>query len=84
VAQFYDSLGVIFLIAVPHHDGLFASEKTNGTQELLLTSPLTIWDVVLGKFAAGALFYPIWSRWSRCSRAPVPVRRPRGGQAVRA
>ena len=24
---------------------VFASEKTNGTQELLLTSPLTIWDI---------------------------------------
>jgi ABC-2 type transport system permease protein len=36
--------------------GLFAAEKTNGTQELLLTSPLTIWDIVLGKFLAGALF----------------------------
>jgi ABC-2 type transport system permease protein len=60
VAQFYDSLGVIFLIAVPAITmGLFASEKTNGTQELLLTSPLTIWDVVLGKFAAGAGFIAI-------------------------
>jgi ABC-2 type transport system permease protein len=36
--------------------GLFASEKTNGTQELLLTSPLTIWDIVLGKFLAAAIF----------------------------
>jgi ABC-2 type transport system permease protein len=34
----------------------FASEKTNGTQELLLTSPLTMWDIVLGKFLAGAAF----------------------------
>jgi ABC-2 type transport system permease protein len=36
--------------------GLFAAEKTNGTQELLLTSPLTIWDIVLGKFVAAAIF----------------------------
>ena len=36
--------------------GLFANEKANGTQELLLTSPVTIWEIVLGKFAAGAGF----------------------------
>ncbi len=60
VAQFYDSIGVILLIAVPGITmGLFAAEKTNGTQELLLTSPLTIWDVVLGKFAAAAAFIAI-------------------------
>jgi ABC-2 type transport system permease protein len=60
VAQFYDSMGVVLLFLVPGITmGLFASEKANGTQELLLTSPLTIWDVVLGKFAAGAGFIAI-------------------------
>jgi ABC-2 type transport system permease protein len=60
VAQFYDSMGVVLLFLVPGITmGLFAAEKTNGTQELLLTSPLTIWDVVLGKFAAGASFIAI-------------------------
>jgi len=60
VAQFYDSVGVVLLFLVPGITlGLFAAEKTNGTQELLLTSPLTIWDVVLGKFAAGAAFIAI-------------------------
>jgi ABC-2 type transport system permease protein len=60
VAQFYDSIGVVLLFLVPGITmGLFVSEKTNGTQELLLTSPLTIWDVVLGKFAAGAGFIAI-------------------------
>ena len=60
VAQFYDSMGVVLLFLVPGITmGLFAAEKTNGTQELLLTSPLTIWDVVLGKFAAGAGFIAI-------------------------
>ena len=53
-------MGVILLFLVPGITmGLFAAEKTNGTQELLLTSPLTIWDVVLGKFAAGAGFVAI-------------------------
>jgi len=60
IANYYDSIGVILLILVPAITmGLFAAEKTNGTQELLLTSPLTIWDVVLGKFVAGAAFVAI-------------------------
>jgi ABC-2 type transport system permease protein len=60
VTPFYETMSVIFLIAVPAITmGLFASEKTNGTQELLLTSPLTMWDVVLGKFTAGAGFIAI-------------------------
>jgi ABC-2 type transport system permease protein len=57
IGQFYQSMAVVLLFLVPGITmGLFASEKTNGTQELLLTSPLTIWDIVLGKFLAGALF----------------------------
>jgi ABC-2 type transport system permease protein len=36
--------------------GLYAAEKANGTEELLMTSPLTIWDIVLGKFLGGAIF----------------------------
>jgi gliding motility-associated transport system permease protein len=57
LSNFYDSMSIILLFLVPGITmGLFAAEKTNGTQELLLTSPLTIWDIVLGKFAAGAAF----------------------------
>jgi ABC-2 type transport system permease protein len=57
IREFYGSMSVVLLFLVPGVTmGLFASEKTNGTQEMLLTSPLTIWDIVLGKFLAGALF----------------------------
>lgn len=57
IAYFYDSMSVVLLFLIPGVTmGLFASEKSNGTQELLLTSPLTIWDIVFGKFAAAALF----------------------------
>jgi ABC-2 type transport system permease protein len=57
IAPYYQSLGVVLLFLIPGVTmGLFAAEKTNGTQELLLTSPLTIWDIVLGKFLAGAIF----------------------------
>lgn len=57
IANFYDTMSVVLLFLVPGITmGLFAAEKTNGTQELLLTSPLTIWDIVLGKFFGAALF----------------------------
>lgn len=57
IAPFYQMIDTVLLILVPGITmGLFTSEKANGTQELLLTSPLTIWDIVLGKFAAGAAF----------------------------
>ena len=60
VANFYDSMAVVLLFLIPGITmGLFVSEKTNGTEELLLTSPLTMWDIVLGKFAAGAAFIAI-------------------------
>jgi len=60
IKEFYGSMSVVLLFLVPGITmGLFAAEKTNGTQELLLTSPLTIWDIVLGKFLAGVLFVSV-------------------------
>ena len=57
IGQFYQSMSVVLLFLIPGITmGLFASEKSNGTQELLLTSPLTVTDIVLGKFIAGAIF----------------------------
>jgi ABC-2 type transport system permease protein len=57
IGQFYQSMTVVLLFLIPGVTmGFFSAEKTNGTQELLLTSPLTIWDIVLGKFLAGAVF----------------------------
>jgi ABC-2 type transport system permease protein len=55
--EFYGSISVVMLFLIPGITmGVYAAEKANGTEELLLTSPLTIWDIVLGKFAAGAIF----------------------------
>jgi ABC-2 type transport system permease protein len=60
IGPFLGSMDVVLWFLVPAVTmGLFAAEKTNGTQELLLTSPLTVWDIVLGKFAAGAAFIAI-------------------------
>jgi ABC-2 type transport system permease protein len=47
---------------------LWAEERRNGSIELLLTQPVTLWQAVLGKFLAAWLFvgialvltFPIW------------------------
>jgi ABC-2 type transport system permease protein len=52
---FLSLMSVVLLFLVPGITmGLFASEKANGTDELLLTSPLSIWEIVLGKYLAAA------------------------------
>jgi ABC-2 type transport system permease protein len=57
IAPFLDVMSVVLLFLIPGVTmGLFAAEKANGTQELLLTSPLTLWELVLGKFLAAAVF----------------------------
>jgi len=55
ITPFYQIMWIVLLFLVPGLTmGLFASEKTNGTQELLMTSPITIWELVLGKYLAAA------------------------------
>ena len=57
ITFFYSSMFLVLIFLIPGLTmGLLAAEKTNGTQELLLTSPLTIWDIVLGKFLAAGAF----------------------------
>jgi ABC-2 type transport system permease protein len=53
VAPLLQTMWVVLLFVVPALTmGAFASEKVNGTQELYLTSPITIWELVLGKYLA--------------------------------
>jgi len=57
ILPFFGSMWIVMLFLLPAMTmGLFAGEKSNGTEELLLTSPLRGWDIVLGKFCAGAAF----------------------------
>jgi ABC-2 type transport system permease protein len=57
ITPFIGSMWIVLIFLVPAVTmGLFSNEKANGTDELLLTSPLTIWEIVLGKYLAGAAF----------------------------
>jgi len=57
IKDFYASMSFVLLLLIPAITmGLLTSEKANGTQEMLLTSPLRIWDIVIGKFFAAAGF----------------------------
>jgi len=54
---FLGSMWIVLVFAIPGVSmGLIAAEKANGTEELLLTAPLSIWEIVLGKYLAGACF----------------------------
>ena len=60
VFHFFLSQCLVWLVVTPMLTmRLFAEEKGSGTIELLMTSPLTTWQVVLGKFAACLGLYVI-------------------------
>lgn len=57
LGPFYSVIWVVMLFLIPGVTmGLFANEKAQGTQELLFTSPISVWELVLGKYLAAAIF----------------------------
>ncbi|MEO7404243.1 MAG: ABC transporter permease [Burkholderiales bacterium] len=69
LGSFFTWLPWLFLFLVPAVGmRLWAEERRQGTMELLLTMPITIWQAILAKFLASWLFlgialaltFPIW------------------------
>ena len=69
LAPFFTFLPWLYLFLIPAVSmRLWAEERRNGSIELLLTQPITLWQAVLGKFLAAWLFVglalaltvPIW------------------------
>ena len=57
ITPFIGSMWVALLFLLPAVTmGLFANERAQGTEELLLTSPISIGEIVFGKFLAGCGF----------------------------
>jgi ABC-2 type transport system permease protein len=57
LGPFYSVMWVVMLFLIPGVTmGLFTTEKAQGTQELLFTSPITVWELVIGKYLAAAAF----------------------------
>jgi ABC-2 type transport system permease protein len=60
IRPLFHNLAVVALFVAPMLTmRLFAEEKRQGTIELLATSPLTDWQVVLGKFLAASALYAL-------------------------
>ena len=57
IAPLLHNLSVVLVILVPVITmRSFAEEKRSGTYELLMTSPLSITEIVLGKFLGAFVF----------------------------
>ena len=55
-----DNVQFVFLVFVPILTmRVLADEKKQRTDQLLLTLPLSVWDIVLGKFLAGVTRYAV-------------------------
>jgi ABC-2 type transport system permease protein len=58
IAPLFSNATVVFLFLIPMISmRLFAEEKRQGTMELLLTSPIHDWEIVIGKFMGALLMY---------------------------
>ena len=75
------ALTVIFLLLVPLITmRTYSEEKRSGTMELLLTSPITDLEIVLGKFAGALALYAVmlavsfWLFRREAQHDPKPLR----------
>ena len=69
----FGNVNVVLLIMVPALTmRLFAEEKKNRTMDLLMTSPLTATEIVVGKFIAGVLI--VWTILATLAIYPLVVR----------
>jgi ABC-2 type transport system permease protein len=60
IRPLYGNMNVILLFLLPFVTmRLFAEEKKQHTIELLMTSPLTLWEIVLGKFLSSFLLVTV-------------------------
>lgn len=60
VKPLYANLGVILLLLIPIITmKSYAEEKKNGTRELIMTSPVTITEIVLGKFISVCIVFSV-------------------------
>jgi ABC-2 type transport system permease protein len=58
--EFFSALPVIFAIAVPAVTmRLFSEEEQSGSIEILMTLPVTLYDIIIGKFLAATAFVSI-------------------------
>ena len=58
IGPLLETTSVVMLFMIPMITmRLFAEEKRQGTMELLLTSPIRDWEIVLGKFLGAFLMY---------------------------
>jgi ABC-2 type transport system permease protein len=58
IRPLFHNITIIGLFLIPGLTmRLFAEEKRQGTMELLATSPLTNWQITLGKFSSAVLFF---------------------------
>lgn len=62
-ASFNSTLGTmsfVFMLVVPVLTmKLFSEERKNRTDQLLLTSPVSVWDIVLGKYLAAVTVFAV-------------------------
>jgi ABC-2 type transport system permease protein len=58
IKPLYANLGVILLLLIPIITmKSYAEEKRNGTKELIMTSPVTITEIVIGKFLSACIVF---------------------------